>query len=86
MDNLAGGDVLEAVREYLDHDHIASLLNHETVAGREEVTMELGLLVRSAVSIYEEVNEATPDADAEAAELSDIRHDRKVDDRLTEAA
>ena len=86
MDKLAGGDVLEAVREYLDHDHIASLLNHETNAERDTNTYELGLLVRSAVGIYEEVNESTPDADAIAAERSDIRHDRTVDDRLTEAA
>jgi len=86
MNNLADGDVLEAVREYMDHAHVASLLNHETVAVRNEVTMELGLLVRSAVGIYEEVNEATPDADAIAAERSDIRHDRKVDDKLTEVA
>jgi len=86
MNSLADGDVLEAVREYLDHAHIASLLNHERNAERDEVTMELGLLVRSAVGIYEEVNAATPDADAIEAERSDIRHDRKVDDRLTEAA
>lgn len=82
---LAGGDVKEAVSEYLDHARVAELLNGERASNRDAVHKEIALLVEQAVGIYEDYCESLPDLDAEVAERSDIAHDKRVDDHMEAA-
>ncbi len=74
-EQMSGADLTDILQASVDCDQLAKLCH-------ERAATEIGWLILEA---FDRTLDKLNEPDAEAAEQSDIRHDRQVDDSLTEA-
>lgn len=75
-EQMSGADLADILQASVDCDRLAVLC-------WERAATEIGWLILEA---FDRTLDKLNDPDADAAEQSDIAHDRQVDDSLTEAA